>query len=186
MLVFPELDPTARLPVKGGGYSLATLLADASLAKAYRGGSVVVLRLAPPDYHRFHFPCAGEIGPARAIAGLYDSVNPYALARKPDLFCHNQRELSMLSSPLFGTIAFLEVGAMCVGTIVQTCSPGPVSCGQEKGYFQFGGSTVLLCLEPGQVCFDQDLVDNSANGLETKLRCGSPLGRANQHTARSS
>ncbi|MFC1706846.1 phosphatidylserine decarboxylase [Planctomycetota bacterium] len=174
-LVFPEL-AAERLPVKGGGYTLAELICDPALAESYVGGSVCVLRLAPPDYHRFHFPDGGAAGSARAIPGLLDSVSPYALRRLPDLFCRNQRELTVIETDGFGPMLFLEVGAMLVGTICQTFSPGRVERGQEKGFFRFGGSTIVLAFERNRIRFSDDLLRCSERGIEIKLLCGTPLG----------
>jgi phosphatidylserine decarboxylase len=84
----------------------------------------------------------------------------------------------LIDSPIFGRVAYLEIGAMCVGSIVQTFRAGPVEAGQEKGYFQFGGSTVVLVFEPGRISVDEDLVANTRKGLETFLRMGEGIATA--------
>jgi len=177
VLVFPKLRGQ-RLPVKGGSYPLRNLLADDALAARFRGGAVCVLRLAPPDYHRFHFPDSGVAGSTRWIRGGLESVNPHATDRIPDLHCRNERAVTLLESAGFGTIALVEVGALLVGKIVQTYRPGRARRGDEKGYFRFGASTVILVLEPGRVTFDADLLAGSERGFETKLRAGEGIGRA--------
>jgi phosphatidylserine decarboxylase len=175
VLAFENLDGE-RLPVKGGAYTLGRLLDDDALATRYRGGTVIVLRLAPPDYHRFHMPCDAVASSARRVHGRFDSVNPIALERAPDLFCRNERMITMLDTERFGSVAFIEVGATMVGKIVQTFRPGRVTGGQEKGYFLFGASTVVLVLEAGRLRLTQDLAAHGPRGLETRLRCGDPLG----------
>ncbi|GIW72031.1 MAG: phosphatidylserine decarboxylase proenzyme [Planctomycetota bacterium] len=177
VLVCSPLDAEARLCVKGESWQLAELLGERALARQFAGGTAVVLRLAPADYHRFHFPADGVAGPARALPGGYDSVHPLALAREPAVLCRNARQLTLLRTPRFGTIAMVEVGALLVGSIVQTYTPGPVERGAEKGYFRFGGSSIVLALEPGRLVLEDDLVQHSARGLETKLRMGTRLGR---------
>jgi phosphatidylserine decarboxylase len=178
LLVYPKLDLDVRLPIKGTACSPAALLASEAEAATYAGGSAFVLRLAPPDYHRFHFPDGGVAGPAREIPGGYDSVNPIALARVPDLFCRNKRAVTTIETDRFGRMAYLEVGAITIGAIVQTYAPGRVERGQEKGYFRYGGSTIVALFPPGAVEFDPDLVADAAVGLEVRVRAGEAIGRA--------
>ena len=90
----------------------------------------------------------------------------------------NKRAVTWLETEAFGEIAIVEVGALVVGTIVQTFRPGPVRRGEEKGYFRFGGSTVVLVLEPGRLRIDPDLIEASAAGLETRIRMGTRIGAA--------
>ena len=144
VLVYPQLEEGTRLPVKGSYITLESLLTCQNSAKSYHGGSALIVRLAPVDYHRFHFPDDGKAGPAKKIKGRYHSVNPIALAKVPDLYCRNKRAVTKLFSRHFGRIAYVEVGAITVGSIIQTYTSGPVSRGQEKGYFRYGGSGVTL------------------------------------------
>lgn len=177
VLVYPQLAAEAGLPVKGSQLAAHALLAAAIDSTPYRGGSALVVRLAPYDYHRFHFPADGQAGPTQWINGTYHSVNPIALARVPDVFHRNRRSVCELTTPAFGRIAYVEVGALNVASIVQTHSLGPCERGQEKGFFQFGGSTVVLLFEPGTIVFDSDLVADSAAGLEVHVRTGASVGR---------
>ncbi len=169
-LVFPHLDGTT-LPVKGARVPLERLLGDASLAARYAGGSAAVLRLAPADYHRFHFPDAGRAGPFREIPGPLDSVHPIALEAGAPSFL-NKRHVTEIESRGFGRLLMIEVGALCVGTIVQTYTPGNVERGAEKGTFRFGGSTVVLVAEKDALSFDEDLVKTTGEGMETLVRMG--------------
>lgn len=177
VLVYPELLSETRLPVKGSSITLASLLASETVAKTYIGGSALILRLAPYDYHRFHFPDDGKAGLARKIKGCYHSVNPIALSKIPNLYCRNKREVTELDSKNFGRIAYIEIGAITVGTIIQTYTPGLVFRGQEKGYFQYGGSTLVLLFEPGMIIFDDDLIADSAAGIEVHVLAGSTIGK---------
>ncbi|MEB3204423.1 MAG: phosphatidylserine decarboxylase [Candidatus Sericytochromatia bacterium] len=175
ILVFPSIGTHLEMPVKGASARLETLLGSAELAAAYRGGSGLVLRLAPYDYHRFHFPASGQAGTTSTLAGPLHSVHPLALARVPGVLEANLRTLTFLDTQAFGRLALIEVGALCVGSIVQTHEPGPVTRGQEKGHFAFGGSTTLLLAEPGRVRFDEDLVAASLRGVEVQVRMGSAI-----------
>lgn len=172
------LAPGASIPAKGVAFDLAQMLGDAALAPRFVGGEALVLRLAPYDYHRFHFPADGVAGPSRVLPGAYDSVNPIALAARPGLLARNARSVCLLDSEAFGAIALVEVGAFNVASIVQTHAPGPVAKGQEKGTFRFGGSTVVLLVGPGRVRWDEDLRAASAEGVELAVRMGEGLGNA--------
>lgn len=178
VLVVPAMGAAMTLPIKGAEVSLAGLLASEEAARPFVGGAAAVIRLAPQDYHRFHFPDDGTAATARTVPGRYHSVNPMAIAAVPGLFCANKRAVTLLDSDHFGRVAMIEVGAMTVGTIVQTFAPGRVARGQEKGTFRFGGSTVVLLFEPGRVQFDADLLAASARGLEVHVKAGEAIGSA--------
>lgn len=78
----------------------------------------------------------------------------------------------------FGQIAYIEVGAFTVASIVQTYLPGLVTKGQEKGYFQYGGSTLVLLFEPDTIEFDRDLIVDSAEQLEVRVLTGTKIGNS--------
>lgn len=176
VLVYPRLAIDAELTVKGAALRPSALLSGAIDPAPYAGGAALVVRLAPYDYHRFHFPLAGQAGKTHSVAGGYHSVNPIALKRVPDVFHHNRRAVCELEAPHFGKVAYVEVGALNVASIVQTYVPGTVERGQEKGYFQFGGSTVVLLFQAGAIVFDEDLATDSATGLEVHVRAGEACG----------
>lgn len=175
--VFPDLRDETVLPIKGAQLPIAVLLGSAAAAAPFQGGSAAVLRLSPADYHRFHFPADGDAGPTTALPGRLWSVNPLSMTYHPDTLCLNKRAVTLLTTPAFGRIALVEVGAVTVGTIVQTFRPGPVRKGQEKGTFRFGGSTIVMLFEPGAVRFDADLLADAAAGFEVQVLQGSGIGR---------
>lgn len=163
--------------IKGMTYSLFELINNDSIAEKYSNGICIILRLCPTDYHRFHFVDSGIPTKTNAIKGYYYSVNPIALNSVPKLFCENKREWSILHSDNFGDILTIEVGATCVGSIIQTYSPGKhVEKGDEKGYFKFGGSTTILFLEKDTVNIDSDILNQSKLGFECKVNCGEHIG----------
>lgn len=170
VLVYPKLDGQS-LWVKQQRVSIAELLGCGQAAAQLAGGCAVVVRLAPKDYHRFHFPIEGRVTESRAIAGKLESVHPIALDAGAPSFA-NKRVVTRVETALFGSLYMVDVGALTVGTIVQTHVPGPVEKGQEKGYFRFGGSTVVLLWGPGGPALDQDLIDNTALQLETLVKLG--------------
>ena len=176
VLVYPAADVGTEYPVKGAEYNLETLLGKQF--PEYKSCSVAVVRLCPADYHRYHFPCSGKVVEQAKISGQYHSVNPVALKKKPNLFCVNKREYTIIENDLFGKVAYLEVAAFGVAGIEQTFEGTVVEKMQEKGYFKFGGSTVVLIFEAGKIEFSKDLLEQSRQGVETLVKVGQPLGLA--------
>jgi phosphatidylserine decarboxylase len=107
----------------------------------------VIIRLAPFDYHRFHFPISGGVSPVTRIDGDYYSVNPLALRKMTEIFCLNKREFTIISNPLFGDVVMYEVGATMAGSIVQTYTGKFIKKGEEKGYLNFGVPRLCCCLK---------------------------------------
>jgi phosphatidylserine decarboxylase len=173
-LAFERLD-AGSLGVKGSRVTLAELVGDVNLAASLGEASALVVRLAPADYHRFHFPDDGAASPARRLPGPLHSVHPIALAAGAPSF-RNQRDVTRFESAHFGPMLLVSVGALLVGTIVQTYAPGSVRRGDEKGYFRFGGSTVVLVARADRVAFDPDLLTATAEGLESRVSMGTRVG----------
>lgn len=166
------LDNTKTIPVKGKYLAAHSLAGDAWKEGEFENGPILLARLCPVDYHRFHFPDNGEYIKHFRIPGRYHSVNPLALTVKPDIFCTNERQISLLHSENFGKLLYVEVGAICVGKIVQTHKEKKFTRGDEKGYFLFGGSTVILFGEKNRWAPDRDILENTAKGLETFVKLG--------------
>ena len=178
-LVCPQMNLSDGFVVKGKKFCLETLLQSKDLAERYIRGSLVIARLCPTDYHRFHFPVHCIPSKATPIKGELHSVNPIALYKNIEIFAENKRQITSLQTQNFGEVLFIEVGALCVGAIHQTFSPGEsYAKGDEKGYFSFGGSSLLLLFEPGRIQFDQDLIEASLDRIETKGLMGQSLGRS--------
>lgn len=178
-LAMPDVDTAPGFYVKGAKFSLAALLGDDALADEFMGGAMLISRLCPVDYHRFHFPVGGVPGDASLINGYLYSVSPIALRRNIRYLAQNKRMLTVIDSPEFGRVAMLEVGATCVGSIRQLFAGGtPVTKGEEKGFFRFGGSCVITLFQKGRIRFADDLVEQSAKQIETYARMGDRLGTA--------
>ncbi len=176
-LVYPKIEKGRDFKVKEQPYSLEKLLRDPVQAERYVGGAMVIARLAPVDYHRFHFPCDCTPGDAKLIKGPLFSVNPVALKKNILYLAENKRVITELKTEKFGTILYIEVGATYVGTIHQTHKPHTFQAkGAEKGYFAFGGSSLLLLFEPNTIKLDQDLIQATEEGYEMKANFGESLG----------
>lgn len=178
-LVYPNLAKVPGFFIKGQSFSLPEFLKDPILARRFAEGSMVIARLCPTDYHRFHFPCSGVPSKPRLINGALFSVNPLALRKNLSILWENKRFLTEIDTDDFGTVLYVEIGATCVGEVKQTFMFNQkVQKGEEKGYFSFGGSCVVLLFEPGRIQFDADLVAHSEKFLETKALFGQSLGLA--------
>jgi len=179
LLAFENVSEVDHFFVKGEQFTLKAFLQNNNLAEKYRGGSLLIVRLAPPDYHRFHFPYAGHISKAQLIDGYYYSVSPYSLLRDfTKVFCQNKRKYATLSTPDKGDITLVAVGATMVGSIIETYDfNSKVEKGDEMGYFAFGGSSIAMLLEKDRVQIDADLLENTRNGMETAVRMGERIGK---------
>ena len=174
---YKNIDLDNIVQIKGLTYSLRELINNDTVATKYKNGVCLILRLCPTDYHRFHFVDSGIPCENHYIKGYYYSVNPIALKSIPKLFCENKREWSLFKSDNFKDVLHIEVGATCVGSILQTYSSNiPVSKGDEKGYFKFGGSTTILFFEKDCVKIDNDILEQSNLGFECKVQFGEGIG----------
>ncbi|UAA37496.1 phosphatidylserine decarboxylase [Paraneptunicella aestuarii] len=170
-----------RFPVKGGYLSAEQILENDEISKRFMGGPVLVCRLSPIDYHWFHFPFDGQLTDAYHRKGKVHAVNLVALRHKQDIFCTNERQVNLLYSEDFGHLAYVEVGAMGVGRIHQTFNAPSFQRGQEKGYFDFGASTIIVFGEKGRWEPSADIIEHTANERETKVK----LGQAVAHRSRN-
>ena len=165
----------ARFTLKHTDYSVSSLLKNSELARAYHGGYAFIFRLTVDDYHRYCYVDDGIKEENIHIPGNFHTVNPIANNYYP-IYKENTREYSILHSNHFGDIVMMEVGALLVGKIVNLHEKAEVKRGQEKGYFQFGGSTVVLLTKANMVNVDKDILENSKDGIETIVKFGEKIG----------
>jgi len=176
-LAFPQLANTDGFYVKGQKFSLDELFGSAERAAPFEGGSMVVSRLCPVDYHRFHFPVTGTPRNPELINGFLYSVSPIALRRRVSYLVQNKRMLTLIESDKFGLVAMLEIGATMVGTIKQLFVDGRVNeKGEEKGLFKFGGSCVITVFQRGRITLADDLIEHSREYREVYAKMGDVLG----------
>lgn len=171
------LEQTGTFQVKGVTYTLESLLRDEALAEAYRGGLLLIIRLSVDDYHRYCYPDSGYLSEVVRIPGVYHTVSPQGTEHVA-VYRENTREYAVLETESFGNMLMMEVGALLVGRIVNEPGGKPVERGAEKGYFRFGGSSVLLLIPPGRAELDADILKNSAAGEETAVKMGERIGKA--------
>ena len=184
-LISPADSKLTALPVTENGrftlkhteYTMGSLLKNPALAAEYAGGWALIFRLTVDDYHRYCYAFDAEKGENVVIPGRLHTVNPIANDFFP-IYKENAREYTILRTERFGDVIAMEVGALLVGKIVNPHGAATVRRGQEKGYFQFGGSTVVLLLKKDTAVLDSDILENSRQGIETVVKFGEKIGAA--------
>jgi phosphatidylserine decarboxylase len=174
-----ELGTEARVFVKGQSWDLEGLLGgDAELAGRFKGGTLVLSRLCPVDYHHFHYPVSGRVTEQRLLQGPLFSVSPIALRRRLGYLWENRRYRVRIDSGQFGEVCLIIVGATNVGSIELSSLPGDglVERGSRAGCFEFGGSSVLTLFERDRVRLSADLSKATAEGVELYARMGDRMG----------
>ena len=179
LLAFKNVSDVHSFFVKGREFTLEEFLNNTPLAQKHKNDSLLILRLAPNDYHRYHFPYPGKVSETTPIKGDYFSVSPYALASNfAKVFCENKREYCTLSTEEKGDIIIAPVGATMVGGIIETYTPNTtVEKGEEMGYFAFGGSTIVLLIDKNKIDIDSDILENTKNKIETYVKMGETIGK---------
>ena len=172
LLVY-EIEKDTTLRIKGRTYTADEILADSENAGEFAGGYALVFRLTVDYYHRFCYPDRGCLISRRLIKGKLHTVSPVSKDHK--IYMENTRSVNLLKTENFGTVAYIEVGAMLIGRIVDN-GTDVFEKGQEKGYFEPGGSTVVILVKNVEI--DKDIMEQSASGIETKVRYGERIGRA--------
>ncbi len=177
-LAFPKISDMDNFSIKNHKFNLNEFLKDKKLAKKYLSGSMLICRLAPDDYHRFHFPVDCIPSKAKLINGYLYSVNPIALRKNIKILSENKRMITFLKTKKFSDILYIEIGATNVGSINQTFFPNTeYKKGEEKGYFSLGGSCIVLLFEKDQIRFDEDLIQMSRQNIEVKAKFGQSFAK---------
>ncbi|MDR2769377.1 MAG: archaetidylserine decarboxylase [Puniceicoccales bacterium] len=177
-LGFNCIKDSATFFIKGESLCLKKLLGTNQWAYDFKNASMVISRLSPVDYHRFHFPMEGIPTQSRCVNGYLYSVHPLALMKNILTFTQNKRWVCILQHKILGDVALIEIGATGVGATVQTYRPNHfVKKGEEKGYFLFGGSTIITLLNSRKVKLADDLLEQTRRGYELYAHCGDVLGR---------
>lgn len=171
-----KLQKDSHFTIKGSDYTLETLLRNKKLVQRFCDGYGILLRLSVDDYHRYMYPVSGKKSKNYRIPGVYHTVNPRA-AMARSIYRENTREYTLIKTENYGTVLMMEIGAMLVGRITNLHDMSEVKRGQEKGYFEFGGSSIILLMEKNHFLPDEDLILYSRNGEETVVKQGEGIGQ---------
>lgn len=173
-----HLNEDCRFSIKNSNYCVSELLEDPAYAEKYRDGLCLVFRLTPDDYHRYVYPDNGTQETTKKIKGILHTVNPISAEGSVNVYVRNSRQWTVLHTEHFGELVQMEVGAMLVGKIRNHYLHGGAFFSKldEKGFFEYGGSTVVLLIPAGVVKIDEDILHYSAQGIETKVVIGERIG----------
>ncbi len=177
------IGPDTELFVKDKIFDIKKFLQNKKQAQQFYGGTLVIIYLAPADYHRFHFPCDGIPSEPKLINGVYESVQPIAYNAGIQSLTENERQVSIIKTENCGTIALVSVGALCVGHITQTYKPGQYYAkGDEAGYFSFGGSTLVLFFEKNKINLNSSFKfqSNQSHNFGISIKMGQQIGTKNK------
>ena len=163
------------LPVKQSQYTVERLLQSKELADEYKGGLCLVFRLCVNHYHRYAYVDSGKKSDNTFIPGILHTVRPIALEASP-VFTENCREYTVIENPVFGKLVQMEVGAMLVGRIVNHEGPGLAERGKEKGFFEYGGSTIIVLVKKDVLKISNEILEASQQGIETPVKMGQVIG----------
>ena len=166
-----DINENSFFKVKNSIYSLSELLQDEQLAKEFCGGKCFIYRLTPKHFHRYSFIDDGKIIYTKKIPGILHCVRPVALDNYP-VYIQNQREYAVIETTNFGKVIQMEVGAIIVGRINNNTNHKQFKRGEEKGYFEFGGSTIIVLTKKDVVIPDKSIADNSKCNIETDVNIG--------------
>lgn len=175
-LFFQNLSEKNSFYVKGQTLSLEKLLDDTNLSQMYSAGSMIISRLAPVDYHRFHFPADAHVKSIRPIKGSLFSVNPIALKEMVQILTENKRVVVETVSKEYGNVVHVLVGATNVGSIHFTARENTdYKKGDELGFFSFGGSMMITLFQRDAIVFNKKIVKLTAEQTECLLNLGTGL-----------
>ncbi len=180
-----KIRDTTVLMIKATRFSLRDLLGDAKLAEQFRDGEALIFRLTPADYHRYCYAVDGQILSEKKIAGKLHCVRPIALRGIP-VFAQNSREYQVIRTEQFGTVVQMEIGALLVGKIKnhdrmqKLNSVQNVQSGVEKGYFEFGGSTIILLFQKDAIRLCESRGNRKNTYGERKVRSGECIAKCSE------
>ncbi|MCK4517933.1 phosphatidylserine decarboxylase [Candidatus Babeliales bacterium] len=178
LLVVPKLAKETSFFIKNNLFDLKTFLGDDELAQEYEGATMFLFRLAPDDYHRFHFPCDATFISKRIVHGRLESVNPIVYKSGIQPLHENERQIAFLKTKSFDNIIIGAVGAMFVGAISWTAVPGcSYRKGDELGHFSFGGSSLVVLVKKGVLQPESVFVVASEKNEESVVRMGERVGQ---------
>ena len=173
-LLVLKLDEETKLDIKGSSFTLSEIIND-DIYKEYINGYAMIFRLEATNYHRYIYIDDGRREAYKHIKGKLHTVQPIAY-KHFKIFHENSREWTILHTKNFGDIIQVEVGAMMIGRINNNRNT-LFKKGDEKGNFEFGGSTIILFVKDNVIRIDDDILENSKNFMETTVNVGERIAK---------
>jgi phosphatidylserine decarboxylase len=175
-LIAYKITEDLTLKIKNGCYDINSLV-EKDVLKDYVGGDALVFRLSTDNYHRYCYIDSGSKGKNYKIDGVLHTVQPICLNHY-NFYNTNSREWTLLNTSNFGKVIHCEIGALCIGKIKNHHETHIFKKGEEKGYFEFGGSTIVLLFKKNTIKLDDDIIKNSNDNIETIVKYGERIGKA--------
>ncbi len=173
-----EITDDAKFHIKGFDYTLQDFfepnrfgLNKEETTELFKGGVCLVFRLCASDYHRYCYVDSGTQNGNHFIQGSLYSVQPLA-AENFRLYTKNRRSWTIMDTQNFGKIAQIEVGAFSVGGIQNCIETGSFKKGDEKGFFDLHGSTIVLLLQKDKVKLLKEIQETTSSGSEYRVKIG--------------
>lgn len=174
-LISYNITEQSTFKIKNSIYDIKSLLQNQTLAQEFKNGTILIFRLTPDNYHRYCFIDDGQIISSKTIKGVLHTVRPIALNRYK-VYIENTREYTVLKTENFKKVVQMEVGALFVGRITNYKTKGKIQRGEEKGTFEFGGSTIVMLFKENTVEIDKRILKNTKEGKETIIKMGDIIG----------
>ena len=173
-LIVLKLDEETKLDIKGSIFTLSEIIND-DIYKEYINGYAMIFRLEATNYHRYIYIDDGRRDVYKHIKGKLHTVQPIAY-KHYKIFHENSREWTILHTKNFSDVIQVEVGAMMIGRINNNRTT-LFKKGDEKGNFEFGGSTIILFVKDNVIKIDDDILENSKNFMETTVNVGERIAK---------
>lgn len=164
-----KINKNTSFNIKNSIYTVEELIKEDN---NYKFKYALVFRLCVDDYHHYSFIDDGKVISNKKINGILHTVQPIAF-KKHKVFLENSREITMLDTKNYGKVCYIEVGAMMIGKITNL-NKKTFKKGEEKGYFEFGGSTVVVLMED-KVKINKKIIENTKKDIETIVKLGQSL-----------
>ena len=174
LLVY-KINNDLTLKIKDSYYDINSLV-EKNILNEYKDGYACIFRLSTDNYHRYCYIDDGTKEKNIYIKGKFHTVQPIAL-KNYNFFKTNSREYTILNTKNFGKVIDIDIGALGVGRIKNHHQEYTFVKGEEKGYFEFGGSTIVLLFKKDTITLDKDIVDNSKDNIETSVKYGEKIGK---------
>ena len=176
LLTAYKISSDLTVEIKSSYYTVPELLKDEKLAKEYNNGYLMLFFLTPRDYHHYCYLYNGTRDEYKKIKGVFHTLNPLA-CKKVKVYAENTREYTVIHSENFGDVVSMEVGALLVGKM-RNNSKKEFKKGEEKGYFEYGASSIVLLFKEGTVEIDKDILTQTAKDIETRVKYGEKVGKS--------
>lgn len=171
-----NIEENSTFKIKGFDYTLKDFFETDEFDKTFSGGNALIFRLAATDYHRYCYIDSGSLEKNHFLKGKLYSVQPVC-CRTFKVYTKNRRSWTILHTQNFGDVAQVEVGAFSVGGIKNHHENYSFSKGEEKGYFDLHGSTIVMLFKKNTIKLDEEILAQTANGKETIVKYGQPIGK---------